>query len=460
MTTFTFSSRVPHPVEDVFAWHARPGALTRLTPAWTGSVVEESSPPLQDGTRSRLRVAVPGSYGLASVPWTAEHHGFVPGREFRDRMVKGPLASWEHHHRFDDDGHGGTLVTDTVEYATLPGSRAFGDRLMSRSLGRQFETRSRRLAADLDLHSRYPGRPLTVAVTGASGTIGVQLAALLGTGGHTVLRLVRRAARTPLEISWDPEAGELDPAALRGVDVVVNLAGRSIGGRLTDAAKEQIHDSRVLGTRLLVRALTALGDEAPSALINGSAIGYYGADTHGETVTEKSPPGDDFLAEVCTEWERAAQDAEAIGTRVVTVRTGVVQSPAGGALKAQLPLFLAGLGGRLGSGEQWLSWISLDDAVGLFAHAVLSPGLHGPLNAVAPMPVTGRDYARTLGKVLGRPALLPTPGFGPKLVLGSEGAELMALADQRVSADRAIDRGYRFRHPDLGSALREELGRF
>lgn len=460
MTTFTFSSRVPHPVEDVFAWHARPGALTRLTPAWTGSVVEESSPPLQDGTRSRLRVAVPGSYGLASVPWTAEHHGFVPGREFRDRMLKGPLASWEHHHRFADDGHEGTVVTDTVEYSALPGDRAFGDRLMGPALGRQFEARARRLAADLEFHARHPGRPLTVAVTGASGTIGTQLSALLGTGGHTVRRFVRREARTPLEISWDPEAGVLDPAALQGVDVVVNLAGRSIGGRLTRSAKEQIRDSRVLGTDLIVRALTALGDDAPSALVNASAVGYYGADTNGRTVTEKSEPGEDFLAGVCSAWEQAAQRAEATGTRVVTVRTGVVQSPAGGALKAQLPLFLAGLGGRLGSGHQWLSWISLDDAVGLFAHAVLSPGLHGPLNAVAPMPVTGRDYARTLGKVLGRPALLPTPGFGPKLVLGAEGAELMALADQRVSADRAIDRGYRFRHPDLGSALREELGRF
>ncbi|MGX5359584.1 TIGR01777 family oxidoreductase [Kocuria sp. KH4] len=459
MTTFTFSSRVPHPVQDVFAWHARPGALTRLTPAWAGSVVEESSPPLHNGTRSRLRVAVPGSHGLASVPWTAEHHGLVPGREFRDRMVRGPLASWEHRHRFDDDGHGGTVVTDTVEYSALPGERAFGDRLMGPSLGRQFEARARRLTTDLEFHARYPGRPLTVALTGASGTIGTQLAALLSTGGHTVRRFVRREARAAGEISWDPEAGVLDPGDLRGVDVVVNLAGRSIGGRLTRAAKEQIRSSRVRGTELIVRALAALGDDAPAALVNASAIGYYGADTHGQTVTEKSPPGGDFLAEVCTAWERAAQGAEATGTRVVTVRTGVVQTPAGGALKAQLPLFLAGLGGRLGSGDQWLSWISLDDAVGLFAHAVLSAGLHGPVNGVAPMPVTGRDYARTLGKVLGRPALLPTPGFGPKLVLGAEGAELMALADQQVSADRAIDRGYRFRHPDLGSALREELGR-
>lgn len=460
MTTFSASSRVPHPVEDVFGWHARPGALTRLTPAWAGSVVEESTPPLRDGTRSRLRVAVPGSYGLASVPWTAEHHGFVPGREFRDRMVKGPLASWEHHHRFDDDGHGGTVVTDTVEYAALPGRREFGDRLMGPSLDRQFEARSRRLAADLEFHARYPGRRLTVAVAGASGTIGTQLSALLSTGGHTVRRLVRREARTPLEISWDPAGGMLDPEALLGVDVVVNLAGRALGGRLTDTAKEQIHDSRVLGNRLLVRAITALGDQAPSALVTASGVGYYGADTHGETVTEKAPPGDDFLARVCQAWERSAQDAEACGTRVVRVRSGVVQTPAGGALKAQLPLFLAGLGGRLGSGKQWLSWISLDDAVGLFAHAVLSPGLHGPLNGVAPMPVTAREYARILGKVLGRPALVPTPGFGPRLVLGAEGAELMVLADQRVSADRAIDRGYRFRHPDLGSALREELGRF
>ena len=460
MTTFTFTSRVPQSVEDVFAWHARPGALTRLTPAWAGSVVEESDPPLREGTQSRMRIAVPGSYGLASVPWTAEHHGYEPNREFRDRMVKGPLASWEHRHRFDDDGHGGTVVTDTVEYEALPGSTGFGARLMGPTLERQFEARARRLAADLEFHSRYPDRPLTVAITGASGTIGTQLAALLSTGGHTVLRFVRREARTPLEISWDPQAGELDAGSLRGVDVVVNLSGRGIGGRLTARAKQEILDSRVLGTRLLARAIAQLGDDAPTALVSSSAIGYYGADTRGGTVTEKSPAGDDFLADVCVAWERAAAEAEAAGTRLVIVRTGVVQTPTGGALRAQLPLFLVGAGGRLGSGKQWLSWISLEDIVGLFAHAALSPALHGPVNGVAPMPVTGRDYARILAKVLGRPALLPTPGLGPKLVLGAEGAQLMALADQRVSADRAIDRGYRFRHPDLGSALREELGRF
>ncbi|WP_101850835.1 TIGR01777 family oxidoreductase [Kocuria flava] len=459
MTEFSRTTRVPHPVEDVFGWHARPGALTRLTPAWAGSVVEESSPPLGEGTRSRLRVAVPGSCGLVTVPWTAEHHGLVPGREFRDRMVRGPLAAWEHRHRFDDDGQGGTVVTDTVEYAALPGDRRFGDRLMGPSLERQFEARARRLLADLEFHAGHPGRPLTVALTGASGTIGTQLAALLSTGGHTVLRLVRRAPRGPHEIGWDPQGGQLDPESLRGVDVVVNLAGRSIAGRLGERAKQEIHDSRVLGTRLLARAFVQLGADAPAALVSGSAIGYYGADTHGEEVTEKSPPGDDFLARVCRAWEQAAMEAAPV-TRVVLVRTGVVQTPAGGALRAQLPLFLAGLGGRLGSGRQWLSWISLDDAVGLLAHAVLSPGLHGPVNAVAPLPVTGREYARVLGKVLGRPALLPTPGLGPRLVLGAEGAQLMALADQRVSADRAIDRGYRFRHPDLGSALREELGRF
>lgn len=215
MTTFTFTSRVPQSVEDVFAWHARPGALTRLTPAWAGSVVEEAAPPLADGARSRLRIAVPGSYGLATVPWTAEHHDCVPGQEFSDRMVRGPLSSWEHHHRFDGDDNGGTLVTDTIDFTALPGSRQFGDRLVAASLERQFEARSRRLAADLEFHARHTGPPLTVAVTGASGTIGTQLAALLSTGGHTVLRMVRRPARGPGEIFWDPEAGELDPGALR-----------------------------------------------------------------------------------------------------------------------------------------------------------------------------------------------------------------------------------------------------
>ena len=309
-------------------------------------------------------------------------------------------------------------------------------------------------------HDAHPGPPRTVAIAGASGMIGTQLAALLSTGGHQVRRLVRRPARTTDEISWDPKGGTIDRAALADVDVVIHLGGRTIGGRFTDSNKGEMVASRVESTKLLADVVAEHARHGhPMTFVCGSAIGYYGANRGDELLNERSSAGDDFLAKLCRDWEDATAPASASGARVVNVRTGIVQTPSGGALAQQLPLFRAGLGGRLGSGSQWVSWISIDDIVGAFAHAALSPDLEGPLDAVAPHPVRAADFAKALGSVLHRPAVLPVPAFGPSLLLGREGAKLLALASQRVEADRLTESGYTFRHPTLDAALRHVLGR-
>jgi uncharacterized protein len=297
-----------------------------------------------------------------------------------------------------------------------------------------------------------------IAVSGASGLIGTALVRELTRRGHRVSRMVRRAAGLG-EISWDPAAGRLDPGDLEGLDSVVHLAGENVGTRWTAARKARIRESRVEGTRLLSETLAQVR-RRPAVLVSASAVGFYG-NRGNELLTEASLPGDrsrDFLASVSWEWEAAAEPARGAGIRVVHPRFGVVLSPKGGALKKLLLPFRLGLGGRIGSGSQWMSWISLDDAVGSIIHALLNETLRGPLNVTAPEPVTNRDFTRALGKVLARPTPLPVPATVLRLVLG-EMARGTLLASARVLPSRLLESGYRFDQPELEGALRHVLGR-
>lgn len=294
-----------------------------------------------------------------------------------------------------------------------------------------------------------------VAVTGSSGLIGTALCRALEADGHRVGRLVRRPAAGPGEISWDPAGGRLDAADLVGVDAVVNLAGAGIGDkRWTDAYRRELIDSRVKGTTLLAETLAAMATP-PQVLVSGSAIGYYGE--RGDTVlTEQSGPGQGFLAELCLQWEGATAAAEAAGVRVAHVRTGVVLSASGGALGKMLPLFKFGLGGKMGSGRAYWSWISLADEVGALQFLLDHP-LRGAVNLTAPTPATNAELTKALGKALHRPTLLPVPAFGPKLLLGSELADALLFTSARVVPQALLDAGYRFRHPDLAAALRAAI---
>lgn len=295
-------------------------------------------------------------------------------------------------------------------------------------------------------------------VTGSSGLIGSALVPALWADGHTVVRLVRRPPAGPDEARWDPEAGEIDRRALEGADGVVHLAGAGIASRRwTAAQKRRILASRVRGTTAMSIAVATL-ERPPGVMVSGSAIGYYG-DRGDEELTEHSGPGQGFLAEVVLRWEAATEAARDAGVRVVTVRTGIVLSGRGGAMGPLLPLFRLGLGGRVGAGRQWWSWVSLEDEVGIIRHALSSATLSGPVNATAPAPVTNAEFARTLGAVLRRPAILPAPRPALELVLGRELAQEVLLASQRVLPARATADGYDFVHRDLESALRSVLGR-
>jgi hypothetical protein len=349
-------------------------------------------------------------------------------------------------------------MLDRIEYALPCGAAgALADSLLvRRRLLQTFRYRHSTLAEDLGAHRRANLPPLTVAITGASGMLGTALTRFLTTGGHAVRPLVRREAG-PGEIAWNPDAGTIDRAALEGVDAVVHLAAENIGmGRWSPVRKHRIRESRVAGTRLLADALAGLARK-PRVFVSVSGVGVYGS-RGDELLTEASAPGADFLAETGVAWEAAARPAAEAGIRVVHPRFGMVLTPAGGGLARMLPAFELGAGARLGHGRQWMSWVSLDDALGLVLHALATPAVVGPLNAVAPGAVTNRVFTEILGEVLGRPTFLPAPAGALRLAFG-EMADALLLSSQRAVPAMAAETGYVFRHPDLRGALRHLLGR-
>ncbi len=293
---------------------------------------------------------------------------------------------------------------------------------------------------------------MRVLVTGSNGFIGTTLVQASERAGHEVVRLVRGPAG-PGQLHWDIRAGQLDTDKLVGIEAVVHLAGVGIGERRwTEEVKAAIQDSRIDGTRVLCGALAAMR-RPPSVLVSGSAIGYYG-DRGAEILDESSSPGKGFLAELCVAWEATANVARQSGIRVVNLRTGVVLGPGGGVLAKTLPLARLGMGGRLGSGNQYMSWVSLTDEVGAILHALANDSVDGPLNATAPNPVTNATFTATLSKVLNRPAPLPVPAFALSAALGKEMVTDMVLASQRVMPAQLQATGYEFVHPELEDALR------
>ena len=297
---------------------------------------------------------------------------------------------------------------------------------------------------------------MRVVVTGSSGLIGRALCSLLTGNGHDVVRVVRRPVR-PGEgaLQWDPEAGTIDASRLEGADAVVHLAGAGIGDRRwSEARKRILVESRTRSTAVLAAALAGL-DHRPRVLVSASAIGFYG-DRGDDVLREESPPGGDFLASLCVRWEAEAAPAAEAGIRVAVVRTGLVLTRDGGSLPKLLVLFKLGLGGRFGSGAQWWSWITLDDEIRAIAW-LLQNDVHGPVNLTAPNPVTNRDFTRILGAVLSRPAVLPVPRFGPRLLLGSEFADSLLFTSARVRPAVLDSSGFVFSHSDLETGLRSTL---
>jgi uncharacterized protein (TIGR01777 family) len=296
---------------------------------------------------------------------------------------------------------------------------------------------------------------MRILISGSHGLVGTALIKALETEGHEVFRLVRYAPRSEAEVEWSPDRYSIALAMIEGFDAVVNLAGESIAeGRWTDEKKRRIRESRVKGTKLLGDALANL-TKRPKIFICASAIGYYG-NRGDEILMESSAPGNDFLAEVCVEWEKATALATEKGIRVVNARFGVILDAHGGALAKMLPPFRMGIGGKIDSGKQWMSWIALDDVVGGLKFALANETLRGPVNFVAPNPVRNAEFTKTLGKVLSRPTLFPIPAFGVRLLFGEMG-EALLLGGQRVEPERLKSSGYQFQYSQLQTALSHAL---
>jgi uncharacterized protein (TIGR01777 family) len=455
MNRFAVRTRLPVSAADAFAWHERVGAFARMSPPWEHVKVLAREGTIHDGDRVVLELG-----GMPfGVPVRLEHvhRDFIAGRQFRDEQVRGPFRHFVHTHTIEPDGPNASVLADSIEYELPFGALGrLGDGFVRERLRRGFAYRHAVLVHDLARHAAVRARPrLRIAITGASGTLGRALTAFLTTGGHDVVRLVRREAG-PGEIRWDPARGELDAEALTGIEAVVHLAGASVGHRWTAGTKREILRSRVDSTSLLARTFARMA-RPPSAWISASAIGIYGA-AGARAVHEDSPLGDDFLADVCRQWEAATEPARATGMRVVRMRIGVVLTPESGALAEMLPAFRTGLGGTIGRGTQLVSWISPDDVIASIHHALFAGDLRGPVNGVAPRAVTNTELTATLARVLHRPARLRVPAAAIELAFGEMG-RLTALGGVEVVPRCLQTSGFQFSYPELEPALRHVLGR-
>jgi uncharacterized protein (TIGR01777 family) len=452
---FKLVVRIERPAAEVFAWHERPGAFGRLCPPWERVEVTRHVGGIKDGARVSLRTKV----GPIWAKWEIVHRDYIAGRQFRDVLMSGPFARWEHLHRIDPVGPGACELTDEIHYRLPLGllGRLGGAAFTRRQLERMFTYRHAVTKADLELSSSGPRK--CILVSGASGLVGRSLEAFLLTQGYTVRSLVRREPQKPNEFNWDPVRGKMDPAALAGVDAVVHLGGANVaGGRWTAARKAEILSSRVDGARTLATGIAALtASERPEVFVSAAAVGFYG-ERADERLDEHAALGAGFLAGVCASWEHELAAIEQLGVRTVALRTGVVLSPAGGALAKMLPAFLMGVGGRLGAGRQWMSWVTPDDLCAMYERAITDKTWRGAYNAVAPEPVTNAEFTLVLAQVLRRPAVLPVPTVVLRAVFG-EMADETLLASTRAVPARLQAAGFIWRQPELQRALRHVLGR-
>jgi uncharacterized protein len=447
---FVGKTLIHAPAAVLFEWHSMPGVTRRLSPPFQNVVFLAHSGSIRDGDTAKIQV----KSGPFKMIMEAEHFGYEEGIRFCDRQIKGPFKSWTHVHECITAGEN-SYIEDRIDYELPLGfltNFIFGG-LFNRKFERLFRYRHAITCSDVSLfyRSRGAGR-MKIAISGASGLVGSELTSLLTSQGHEVLKLTRGNGG----IHWDPVAESVNVEALEGVDAIVHLAGESVAQRWSDEAKQKIRDSRVKGTRAIAKAVSQLKTK-PKVFVCASAIGFYG-DRGSEPLNEESHPGIGFLAAVCKEWEESALPSVEAGVRTVNLRFGVIMSKRGGALAKMLPIFQLGAGGNLGSGQQYMSWIAIEDAVKAIYFAITNEQLSGPVNVVGPKPCTNAEFTATLGKVLHRPTFFPVPSFGPRLLMG-EMADEMLFAGQKVLPSKLEKEGFQFQYPDLEAALRHELGR-
>lgn len=467
MPTFEHSAVFAQSPEALWDYYDSGGAFQRVMPEWD-NLDPDRVGSLRDGERTEFTMSI----GPLRRKWVAVHHDVEPGVCFSDLMETGPMAHWDHHHRFERTASGGTKVTDRVDWRLPlhPITVLSAPITVTRRLERMFRFRTIRTQRDMDRIAEHSDAGhLRVLVSGSSGLVGTQLCAFLRTAGHEVVTVHRSTSgETKSEsggsggqyrrVLWNDRTGEIISGTLDGFDAVVHLAGAGIGDkRWSSQRKADLRDSRVVPTRNLVRALAGC-EHPPEVFLCASAIGWYG--DRGESgVDEYSDPGTGFLAELCTHWEAEADEAATAGMRVVKVRSGIVTTSSGGALSRLLPPAKFGLGGPIGRGRQYQSWISLDDEVHAIHHLLLTRGAEGAFNLTAPTPVPQREFARVLGRVLRRPAVMPLPPAALELAFGEMGRSLI-IEGQRVLPTRLGESGFRFSHETLEECLRDSLGRW
>lgn len=441
------SQWLPRPRSEVFAFFQEPGNLAQLTPPWLGFEVATPAPlVMKAGARFDYQVR---PLGFAQ-RWTTLIESYDPPHGFVDVQLKGPYALWRHRHSFVEE-NGGTRVDDEIEYA-LPleplGLVALPE--VNRRLADIFAYREAAVAALF----KPKGGSMKVILAGGSGFIGRHLSRALVLAGHSVVLLTRGETASAIPgvetRRWLAPGADGWESVVDGADAVVNLCGEGVADRpWTTARRKALVDSRLAPTAALVSAISK-AQKKPRVLVNASAVGYYPQNA-GRELAETAAAGSGFLADLCARWEKAASSAESHGTRVVLLRIGVVLGAGGGALGRMLLPFKLGLGGRLGDGEQWFPWVHLEDVTGMVLAALADEKWRGPVNAVAPQAATNADFTAALGRALGRPTVLPVPGFALKLALGEMSD--MLLGSQKVAPAAAAARGYVFKKPTLDEAL-------
>jgi len=442
---------LPVSIDRAFAYHERPGALARLIPPWENVKLEHADGSLKVGSRVVLISKLAG----VPVRWVAEHTAYDPPRLFEDVQRSGPFASWTHRHEFESIDDSCCRLRDAIVYR-LPGGivgNLAGSGMARRKIESMFAYRHRTTRDDLQLMAAGPTTSWSVAVSGSNGLVGSHLSTLFSLLGHQTRPIVRGSTARENEIAVWSDGDSF--RALEGVDAVVHLAGKSIADeRWSEKIKHEIRDSRVNRTVELCQKLARL-ERPPRVLVCASATGFYG-NRGDERLDEASSSGEGFLPEVSQAWEAACQAASDAGIRVVNARFGMILTPAGGALPKMLTPAQLG-GGSLGDGKQWWSWVALDDVLGAIHHAIEDDDLRGPVNVVSPQPVTNREFAKILARVIGRIALMPAPAAGLRVALG-EMADALLLASARVEPERLQASGYRFRFRDLEETLQHYLG--
>ncbi len=456
MESFTYRSRIRTSAKDLFKWHKQPGAFERLSPPWEDVEVLEKSGGIEDGSRVVIRTKI----GPVPMIWLIEHRDYKEEKQFCDIQIKGPFKHWEHTHTFVPDGPNACFMEDNVKFLLPMGTlgELFGNELVIRKLETLFEYRHGTLMNDIKTHKKYGVKPMKVLITGSTGLIGSSLIPFLSTGVHSVTCLKRDKSKIgENDLYWNPERGEIDTSKLEGFDAVVHLSGENVAGRWTDQKKAKIEHSRIHTTKFLCNTLSKKLKKKPAVLVCASAIGFYG-NRGDEILTEDSEAGKGFLADVSKKWEAATTVASKAGIRVVNLRLGVVLSPRGGALEKMLLPFRVGLGGRVGSGRQWMSWISVHDVIGAAYHAINDDSIEGPVNAVSPKAVTNLEFTTTLGNVLNRPTFFAIPSLLLRALFG-EMADETLLSSTRVMPSKLLSTGYEFQFADLEASLRNLLGK-